>query len=204
MSLGLMLSFSSLLLPFHNVEMFRYDYERSGYSAYFWSFKAAGKSYYSLGEFVSRVGLDQPFYASWIRDIMEAPSYPSFYFDVYWFNFAFGTAVFSEVVMTLFTMQLLTLGTALSSLFIKGRVVRLVPVLSGLGEVVLMLYVIMGDLLKRYHSAFARAGLGFWLAVLAEIAFIVGFAFYAKKGSMKSLPKSALVTNSLICRPRSV
>ena len=202
--LGFVLSLSSLLLPFYSVEVFHQGYEPFGYSAYFWSFKGAGKVYNSIGELIHRFGLDQPFYVSWTRDVLEASSYPSVYFNTYWFNFAFNTPAFSKAVMTLFFMQLLALCTALSSLFIKSRVLKLVAVLSGLGVVALMLNVMMGDVVKRYYTTIARAGLGFWLAVFAEIVFVIGLAICTKKGSVKNSPKSTLVTDNLSSRSKSV
>ena len=63
---------------------------------------------------------------------------------------------------------------------------RLVVVLSGLGVVALMLNVMTGDVVKRYYTTIARAGLGFWLAVFAEIVFAIGLAICTKKGSVKN------------------
>lgn len=181
--LGLILSFYSLVLPFYNVEMFVYGFEPSAFSAYFWSFKGSGKSNYPINTFFSRIGLDQPFYAGWTRDISEAPSYPSSYFDSYWFNFAFSTTIFAEAVITLFALQLLTLGFALASLFRQSTATKLAAASSGLGVIIFMLYVMMGDVVRRYPTTtlFSRVGLGFWLAGLAELVFLVGVAPYVRR-----------------------
>lgn len=63
----------------------------------------------------------------------------------------------------------------MTSLFIKNRIVRLAPTLCVAVVIALMLQVVMSGLEGDYFTR-ARADLGFWLAVLAEIVFIIGFA----------------------------
>jgi hypothetical protein len=126
-------------------------------------------TYYSLWEVIGRVGLYQPFYLSWIKDAVEASSYPSVSFVAYWFDSGLHVSGLSELLMALFGLQLLTLGTGLSSIFIRRRVVRLVTVMSGVAVVALMLC-ISENYLFQYTGSLR---VGFWLAVLAEIVFAV-------------------------------
>ena len=135
------------------------------------------KTYSSLGDIIRRYGLDQPFYVSWIRDIVEASSYPSVYFDAYWFDFGPNFGGPSELLMALFAMQLSTLGTGLASPFIRGKGIRLVTVLSGAAVVGLMLFTGMSGLFRFSGSL----RVGFWLAILAEIVCVFDLGLGIKR-----------------------
>jgi hypothetical protein len=78
----------------------------------------------------------------------------------------------SELLMALFGLQLLTLGTGLSSLFIRRWVIRLATVMSGVAVIALMLYSGVNHLFQFPGSL----RLGFWFAILAEIVFVIDFA----------------------------
>jgi hypothetical protein len=179
--LGLILSFLALMFPFYNVEIY-YLHSGSYMSAYgctiyYWSFKQSVKTYSSIGDIIRRYGLDQPFYVLWIRDVVEASSYPSVYFDAYWFNLGPNFRGLSELLMMLFAMQLLTLGTGLSSLFIRGKGTKLVTVLSGATVAGLMLFANISGLFRFSGSL----RLGFWLAVLAEVVCVFDLGLEAKR-----------------------
>ena len=168
--LGLTLSFLALVLPLYNVEEFYRGFDRPvAYSAYYWSFKSSAMTYHSIGKVIERFGFYEPFYVSWIRDVVEASSYPSVCFDAYWFDSRLNVGGLSELLMALFGLQLLTLGTILSSLFIRRRVVRLVTIMSGVAVVAIMLYSGVNYLFQYPGSL----RLGFWFAILAEIVFVI-------------------------------
>jgi hypothetical protein len=183
--LGFILSFFALVLPFYNVRTvggWSGFNSASTSSSYYWSFKYSAMTYHSLGDIIREYGLDQPFYASWIKDVVEAPTYPSVYFDAYWSYFNLYMGGFSELLIALFMMQLMTLGTALSSLFIRSWTLRLATILSGVAVFGLMCYSSMSDPFRYYGSL----RLGFWFAVLAEIVFVIGLVHgRAKESSLK-------------------
>jgi hypothetical protein len=171
--LGFTLSLLALILPFYNVE-FLGGFDRPvATSAYYWSFKSSAKTYYSIWEIIEGFGLYQPFYVSWIMDVVQASSYPSVCFIAYWFDSELSVGGLSKLVMALFGLQLLTLGTGLPSLFVRRRVVRLVTVMSGVAVVALMLYSSVNPLFE--YSGSLR--LGFWFAILAEIVLAIDLAW---------------------------
>ena len=170
--LGFTLSLLALILPFYNVEFYGGFDRPVAHSAYYWSFKSSSKTYHSLWDIVNGLGLYDPFYVSWMRDVTEASGYPSVCFFTYWFDSELNVGGLSELLMALFGLQLLTLGTGLSSLFVRRRVVRLVTVMSGVAVVALMLYSSKNQLFQ-YTGSFR---LGFWFAILGEIAFVIDLA----------------------------
>ena len=166
--LGLTLSFLALILPFYNVESFGGFDGPVATSTYYWSFKSSAKTYFSIREIIKELGLYDSFYVSWTRDVIQAPSYPSVSFITYWFDSGLNLGGLSELLMALFGLQLLTLGTAFSSLFVRHRVVKLVTAISGAAVVALMLYSSVNPLFE-YNGSLR---LGFWFALLAEIVFV--------------------------------
>lgn len=131
------------------------------------------------------LGLYDPFYVSWMKDVTQASGYPSVWFFAYWFGSELNVGGLSEMLMALFGLQLLTLGTVSSSLFVRRRIVKLVTVASGGAVVALMLYLTVNPLFQYYGSL----RLGFWLAVLAEIVFVAELALPAlRKAVSRSAP----------------
>jgi hypothetical protein len=185
--LGFTLSFLALILPFYNVESYGGFDGPVATSAYYWSFKSSAKTYYSLWGIIEGFGLYQPFYVSWMRDVVQASSYPSVCFITYWFDSGLNVGGLSELLMALFGLQLLTLGTGLSSLFVRRRVVKLVTVISGVAVVALMLYSSVNPLFEYYGSL----RLGFWFAILAEIVFLVELAQSTFRHASRALRKSS-------------
>ena len=86
------------------------------------------------------------------------------------------------MLIALFVMQLMTLGTAVSSLFIPSWVLRLATILSAAAVFGLMYYLSMSDPFRYYGSL----RLGFWFAVFAEIVLVIGLVYgRAKENSLK-------------------
>jgi len=173
--LGFALSLGVLLLPFYSVGIIQDGYDFPGYAIYYWSFKASISEYSSPYEFIRQFALDRPIYYYWIPDIVDAVSHSGFYFNAYWLNREFRTGGFSVLLITLFAMQLLTLGMSFLSLFKNRKVVRLATVLLG-ATIPIMMFVFMLNVPSKYSFPLSRAELSFWLAVLAEIVFMIGLA----------------------------
>jgi hypothetical protein len=121
-------------------------------------------------------GLSEPFYVSFVKDVIRAFSYPRVYFDAYWFSSWLNTRGLSGLIIALFAVQLSMLAAGLTSLLVyRGRMLRSMTALLGAVIVGLMWLFCWNMNMNPYRAGSLQVG--FFLAVLAEIVFAVGLVW---------------------------
>jgi hypothetical protein len=178
--LGCVLSIFAIVFPFCHTETTRADFfvidnypAYSAYSVYFWSFKFSEKLYKGVDAVMFEYRLEGGIF-SYITDSIDAAVSPAVYFNVYWFSSrapSYWTPTPSWALIAMFVAQVSVLVAGLGSIFVRRQMVKLVTVGSGAATVGLMLYSSVNPC-WQYHGSLQ---LGFWLACLAEVLFVVNF-----------------------------
>jgi hypothetical protein len=168
--LGCVLSIFAIIFPFYHTESYSSFEDRTGYSAYFWSFKFSEKSL-SLVDLIERTYRANNIF-SYIGDSVDAATSPAVYFNSYWFSsraLVYWMPTLSWVFIAMFVMQVSVLVAGLGSIFVRRQIVQVVTVESGAATIGLILYSSVNPS-WQYGGSFQ---LGFWLACLAEVLFVV-------------------------------